>query len=528
MVLSTLVFVFIIIGFILLAVTRSVYRILRPYQSDADAYFHLQLTEEIRSNGHRLPKSPQQVVTSGVYGYPYLLHWLLSYLPRPAMPYVDRFFSPLMDLGVLLLAASLVPLGYLDLAQFPVVLTVLIATPQLVRPDQAQAIGLSARKPGTLVTTGAILALVIYVDTGAVSALAISIGLASVVPLLSKFSLQAMTVLLTVLAIFVAPEALLILFMSFVLAIILSRGHYLTVLRTHLKHLRDYAVSKQYKRFDHSIPSPVSFSRQILAADSPMAVAQTIFESRRLFPFFCNIPVIVALLGLVWAAVAGIDVAVSQPILVWLFAGVAAAFFTSLPHLLFLGEPERYLEYVYVPAFIVLGKSWLALGTQFHAAVSSLVIIGLILILGFYWTFQTRLFDPEREASIDDIVDRLNGLPQGTLIIHPSVIARNIIWFTDHDVVETLGNQATTDAAVTEYNRLFPEKHSRITDDIEWLRDQYHPDWVVYDLRWFEPNLPNSLYLPSSEPIYANEHFELYSFDTVAETDDHTESQQKP
>jgi hypothetical protein len=256
-----------------------------------------------------------------------------------------------------------------------------------------------------------------------------------------------------------------------------------------------------------------------------MAAIRTIFESRRLFPFFCNLPVVVTLLGLVWTTIAGVDIIVSRPVLVWLFAGVAAAILTSLPHLLFLGEPERYLEYVYLPAFVVLGEAWSALGTPYHAVVSSLTVIGILLIIGFYWTFQTRLLDPEREASIEDIVRKMKELPQGTLIIQPSVIARNIIWFTDHDVVETLGNQATTDAAVREYNRLFPEKHSRITDEVEWLRNQYSPDWVVYDLRWFEPDLPSSLHRPSSEPKYANEQFELYSFDMVAEAHCHTQQQ---
>jgi hypothetical protein len=430
-----------------------------------------------------------------------------------------------MDIGVLLLTASLVPLGYLDPILFPVVLAVLIAMPQLVRPDQAQAIGLSARKPGALVTTAAILAVVIYADTGAAPALAISVTLASLVPLLSKFSFQAMTVILTVLGVLVIPEALLILFASFVLAIILSRGRYLTIFRTHLKHLYDYAVSKQYKRFDHSIPSPIAFGKQIITADSPMAAIRTIFESRRLFPFFCNLPIVVTPLGLVWATIAGVDIIMFRPVLVWLFAGVAAAILTSLPHLLFLGEPERYLEYVYLPAFVVLGEAWSALGTPYHAVVSSLAIIGILLIIGFYWTFQTRLFGPDREAAIKHILSQLKKIPQGTLIIHPSVIARNIIWFTDHDVVETLGNQATTNAAVKEYNRLFPEKHSRITDEVEWLRNQYDPDWVVYDLRWFESDLPCSLHRPSSEPKYANEQFELYSFDTVAEAHCHTQQQ---
>jgi len=514
-----------IIGAILLAATRSVYRLLGPNRSDPDAYFHLQVTEEIRSNGHRLPKSPQQVTTGGVYGYPYLLHWLLSYLPRSAMPYVDRFFSPMMDVGFLLLTTTLVPLGYLDIIHLPIILAVLAATPQFVRPDQAQAIGLSARKPGNLVTTGVILAVVVYADTGALPALAISIALAALVPLLSKFSLQAMTVILAILGILVVPEALLVLCLSFLLSVVLSRGQYVTVLRTHLKHLHDYAVTKQYKRFDHSLPNPIAFGQQIFAADSPMDVAQSVFETRRLFPVLCNLPIVVTLLGLVWAAVTGVDVVVSRPFLVWLLAGVAVAFLTSLPNLLFLGEPERYLEYIYLPAFVILSKSWSTLGTPYHAVVGAFTVIGVVLICGFYWTFHSYLYEPEREAAIEDIVDQLNGLSPGTVIIHPSVIARNIIWFTDHDIVETLGNQATTDAVVTEYNHLFPEKHSRITNEVEWLRDQYEPDWVVYDLRWFETDLPNSLHRPSSQPRYANEQFELYSFDAVVEA--HRGSQQR-
>ncbi len=504
------------VGPILLVLTRSIYRLLGPTRSDADAYFHLHVIEEIRLNNHRLPNSPRQVETEGLYAYPYLLHWLLSYIPKRMMQSVDRFFSPTMDFGLFLFTVSLVPLGYLNPGHLPLVVAILVFTPELVRPDQSHAIGLSARKPGLLVVTGTVLALVVYLETGVVLALGVSIVLASFVPLLSKFGLQALTALLFVLGVLVNPVALLVLISSFALAILTSRGRYLTILRTHIRHLNDYAVSKQYKRFDHSFLAPVVLLRELSAADSPKEVAQTIFDSRRTFPFFCNIPVVISLIGLSWAAVSGVDLIVARPVLVWLFAGVAAGAVTSLPHLLFLGEPERYLEYVYLPSFVVTARAWTELGVLFKLTVGTLVASSGIIIFSFVWIFQTHLYEPKRDAALEDLVEHLQALQPATLIIQPSVIARNIIHLTEHSVVETLGNQASTEDIIREYNRLFPEKHSRITDDIDWLRERYDPDWVIYDLRWLDRDLQESLRRPSSDPVYANDQFELYPFDAVA------------
>lgn len=511
---------------VLVPCSRSIYRLLGPGRIDADGYFHLYLIEEIRNCGHRLPRSPEQVATRGEYAYPYGMHWFFSYLPRRAVATLERFFSPVCDALLFLVILLLIPLGELSVGTALPGALLFLFTPQLVQPDQAHGTGISARKPGLILTTLCLLLFARYVQTGDPYLLAGSVLVASFVYLTSKFSLQAMAGIMAAFAVFVSPLAIGVLVFGFVGAVVLSRGRYLVVFRTHLAHMKDYAVRKQYQRFNHSLGTPHDLVRDLRAANSWIDRLHVVFDSRRIFPLVRNSLPVAALLALFLAQYRGIDLGLPTVYVVWILAGAAAFLLISLPHLLFLGEPERYLEYTYLPCFVVIAGGWNQLTIVYDGLVVGLAAVGFVVMLGFVWAFERRLYEPARRAAIDDVAAYLSEKEAGVVALQPSTVARNLIWKTDHTFVETLGNQASTEAAVAEYERLFPEGHSLVTDDIEWLASEYDPDWVVFDLRWIHrTGSPGSLSQPDATPLYANEQFEVYPFDVFRADQSHDDKQ---
>lgn len=503
----------------LIVLSRSAYRLLGPDRIDADGYFHLYVVDEIRNNGHRLPRSPEQVTTRGEYAYPYFMHWVLSFFSRRTVQSIERFFSPLSDVALYAVVLLLLPFGAVAPEGMLVGAILLLLTPQLMQPDQAHGIGISARKPGLVLTTACLLLLTRFATTGSEFALGASVVLSSLVFLTSKFSLQALTFLVVPIGVFVEPLALLVLPVGFFGAVLMTGGRYLTVFRTHLSHLRDYAVRKQYQRFEHSVGTPVTLFRDVWQADSWLDGLHAVFESRRTFPLACNPLPIAAVAALGAALVSGVDLGVPDVYLVWLLSGAVTFVLISMPHLLFLGEPERYLEYTYVPSVVVVAAGVETLGAYYSGFVGSLALLAVAIVAGFVWSFERRLYEPERSAAIESLASYLSRKDPGVVVVQPSTVARNLVWKTDHSFVETLGNQASTPAAVEEYDRLFPEGHALVTDDLDWLEAEYDPDWAVFDLRWIDrTETPGSLSRPDSDPCFDNDQFEVYDFDVLRET----------
>lgn len=493
---------------------RSIYRLLLPEAIDGDAIFHLHVIEDTRQNGHRVPEQISQVATKGYFAYPHLLHRVLSYLPQRYVMVVERFFSPLSELafvGVLLL---LVPFGVLSLEGVVFVTILLVLTPQFVRPDMAHSIGMSARKPGLVLTTLSVLLFLQWHATGQLAFLGAAVLIGAAIFPLSKFSVQALLFIAIGFTVSTSVVALPYFAAALLLAVLLTRGRYLKVLRVHLLFLADFAKNKQYKKLDQSLPSPIGFVRGLWNADSPMDVMEVVHKSR-LRPFL-DFPVIVsALLAYGIMAVDGTAISMPPGYHAWIATGLVAMALISLPHLLFLGRPERYFEYVFLPAAVLVARAWPALGPEYRAAVVALHVVAAGLIGVYIWGFKNVFFAQDRYRAFRDVVAEIEDEPPGTLLVHPSRLAKRAAWQSEHTIVDTIGNQASTPEAVEELNRLFPDQYAYVTKDVAWLKETYDPDWVIFDLEKVEEHPEAGLDVPDTEPIYSNGTFELYRFDVL-------------
>lgn len=369
---------------------RSTYRMIAPDHAGGDAYdFFIQITD-IKRAGHRRPDEPSAVVTSGVYRYPYFVLWLLSFLPTDWLESVDRHFSPTMDLLFALLLVSLAPLGLLSWPQVPLVLLLFLATPQFMRPDLSHGTGLSMRKPGLLLSTGSLLALVDWTAGGAVWTVALAAVLGGFLMMTSKFGLQAWSFAVVGVAVVTTPLALVVVPAALVVATVVSGGRYLRILEGHLLHVHDYAVEKQYKRFNHSLPNPVAWFLAFLRVDSRMETLRLVHGNRWLRPFVDAPFSVVALATYGFAVAVGADATfgLHPSFHGWVVVCVVAFVVTSLPHFLFLGQSERYLEYSFLPAVLIVARGTETLGVAFDVVVGLSVLGGLAVAAVYVWSYR--------------------------------------------------------------------------------------------------------------------------------------------
>jgi len=490
--------------------SRSVYTLMVPDAIDRDAYAHMLYTSDIKRNGHTIPDRPRQVETSGTYAYPFLLHWVLSFLPLRWLPAVDRFFSPLADVVFTLLLFALVPLGVGDSWIVVFGLTVFLLTPQFVRPDLPNAIGLSSRKPGLILATASLLTFTSWLSTGSQPVLAAAVVCGATVFLSSKFSVQALLFVCLGLSI-AAPVALLYFVASALLAVVASSGAYLAVARSHLAHLYEYALIKQQKIFEPVRWNLLALLREIETVDELLRAA---YNNRIVRPLVNNPYAIVLGVTVVTQATTGTALDVPRIYYLWIGACVAAFVLTSLPYMLFLGKAERYLEYAFVPSVVVLAEGWRTFGAPYRAVVGVVLAGGVAVVAVYIWAYPRFFFSAEDERNWAELIDALSEFDPGTVVVQPFSGARRVAWSTNHSVVDFVMNEGTTPNA--ESDALCPDRYRVITSDVAWLADQYEPDLVVFDREKLgEVETTGGLRPPRGDPVFENDRFELYRFDVL-------------
>jgi hypothetical protein len=507
-----LIFVF---ALVTIFVFRIIYRIIEGDHADSDAYGQLLQIREIRRANHRRPESPNFSAAAGKYAYPYLVIWVLSFVPSRFLEDVERYFSGIMDVLYTLLFLVLLRFDILSEAGVLLALAVFFATPQFMRPDLAHGYGLSSRKPGLLFATGSLFSFYQWASTEVYVWFAVAVLCGAAMVMASRFSLQAYVFILLPSAIFVDISAIPLLILVLLTAVVVSRGRYLLILKTHISHMYDYATELQYKnKFDHNLPNPIGFVKAVLFADSYRERLDEVRTATILGELVMNPFVIPVVVGLVLLENTAVPVGFS----IWIASTLAAFVLTSLPHLLFLGQPERYLEYGFLPAVVLLSSGTFTLGPEYKLLIALTVVGGFVVELFLIYLFTNNLSKPTGSNDKQELISYLKSKQKGVVLAQPTIILANIAWETEHDVVDFFGGTPhTSEKATQQYNKIYPNTYCFVTNDLDWLQREFAPDWVVFDLEKTDGLEETDLSLPATSAIFENKRFKLYDFDTLYE-----------
>jgi len=509
----------ILLAFPVIFLTRSIYRFIAPYNVGRDAYGHLSLIQDIRESGHRIPESPSKAATEGKYLYPLLVHWILSFFLRDTVEVIERYFSGIMDM---ILALLIVSVGFLDILtwkQVVIALIVFVATPEFMRPYLSHGVGMSGRKPGLFFTTICFLSLSIWMSIGGVFSttgilsLTVSTVSGAFVVLTSKFSLQALF-FISVGMVYVTPVSLAVFVGAIVLAIVLSQGFAVPLLKGHIVFLYDYAVSKQFK-------IPHTNSMRILpdmsSVESVTDLLEQVYKNDIIRPTVNNLFVVSVAVVYIASYYTGESVSTPAGFDVWIASGVGAFVLTSLPYLRFLGQAERYLEYIYLPSVVVLALAWDAYGEWYSIFLVGIVAAGLVTVPVYTWVYKNVFYDEGDEERFNEVIRSLGEKDPDVVLMQPIWKGRDVAYETPHKVVDLILNGGSTEESTEEINRLFPTKYGYLTGEVNWIEEKYDPEWIVFELSQLPEFPEESIRPPDTQPEYENEGYQMYRFDDVLE-----------
>lgn len=372
--------------------------------NNSDTYFHLFLINYIRDNGVQEMLETKRFTRPFSLQYPWMLHWLLSYLPKEGVGYAERFFNPFWDsffalIFVLLGLALGVPLEHAVLGGLIYLLTPLSFGNLGTGP---RVITFTPRLFGEVIGGGVFLLEYLYFKTDQSFYLIIATILASSLFLMSKFSAQALILISVFLSILMLRvEPVLLVLSSFLICIVYSKGFYLKVLREHYGQLRSYFREVMADRIALSERNNLKVMLSVIRSGNLKRILVHFMVYNSFFIALYKSPIVFIALWLAWeSGDRGLE-------FTFLLSGVIVFLIVSLKWFLFIGEAERYLNYlllfpILILVFHISEYIWLAYG---------LIAYGVVyFVIDYYLVY---LKSSKFGGDINDkFIDYLNNVPQ--------------------------------------------------------------------------------------------------------------------
>lgn len=426
------VFLIIIGGFIL-----RIYPHLKYEYVGSDAYYHLIAAQKIRDNSFRLPRVIDRFTVEGEYRYPPLFHLILAVLPRCIHKYFPAAVETLHSLFVFVAVLGIY-------GELPALIAVTVFT--LIPKNIGYTTTLNPRPLGALSVSLIMVALFMYYRTGIYNYILIGGIFTGLLLLTHKMSTQFIAVAVIFLAAYLSIEnpvksllAVIVLIFGFVMAVIISKGHYLKVLNEHLRfiffHLNygDFSGKKKIK-------NPVKLVKYN--------------------------PWILLLIFLVFSKNL-INNENTKFFLLWSSVSIALAVFWIW------GDSVRYLEYASFPSSILIGL-WISSNIKVNTIIAIVIAVVSLSIIMIYWKKAYFVLDNDLITCLDFLknIPIANGKK---LLCLPGNMNYIAAYLTP---LKIIGGSA--DYAGLKYN-LEVFRPETTAQKIEGFIAENKPDYIVYD-----------------------------------------------
>ncbi|MGE5555452.1 MAG: hypothetical protein ACM3UY_04210 [Methanocella sp.] len=404
--------------------------------SSGDTYFHLYIAEHIQKNSWRFPKTlPKVILDEGgnirynYLIYPPLLHYITALIPHKYHLKSARILNLVILALISGLAATLVfsLSSNLPATFFTVVIVVFnLAVFEL-------AVTFTPRPLGLLFYS-LVVVLAVFFPQNSVALVIISL-LVSLIALSHKFALQILVLALVPYSlIFGNPLLLLSLFLGVLLAVAMSRGFYLKILKEHLGWLYFYSRHPPQAKISMKL-------KQIFA---------------RNFWFLVAVGAIVLFLAQSNPAFDSLMVRTTY----WAIITMVVAIVISIPRLAFLGEDYRYIEYSILPVGVIGGLSVVHL----NLPVLILILIALATNVLALFKYKKYLATSYSLTNPEDLYayKKLAEFGSNNMLVIPHIRTLEVGYFTKLKVVHGVRTVSNS-----------------IHDQLEHLTTNYTIDYVV-------------------------------------------------
>lgn len=340
--------------------TRLLPRILKPNKTDTDTWYHIASAVSIFKNNYNIPECNNGFILGGKYDYPFLGHWMMAVIFKDKILKYEKYIGPLTDTIYILVGYFY--LLYLaenyslqiDLSvEVKYFLLMALSITMLKISGGPRVYNYTPRIIGELFVFLYFIFLHLYfLDSSYEFFLAASLFGALALNT-STFGSQVMlfvSIGLSMACLSLVPLFLLVL--SGMGALILSWGHYTKVISQQLRYTFQYAT---YGQFNHPAVKDRNRLQQYLyflklLRNSDFKTAYTVFTKDLTFAnvAYKNLDVLIGIIIIFHSGF--VDSFIYSLIMVTF----TIFFFFSFRPLLFLGESDRYLDYVVVFSVIVI------------------------------------------------------------------------------------------------------------------------------------------------------------------------------
>jgi hypothetical protein len=371
-----------------------------------DRYYHRLIVDLIVKNRHKLITVHSNLLNTNIMSYPQLLHWVMSFLPERGYVFWSKYLNVLITTLLSVLNFGFVtalypkmesivhmPYGYYIL--WCSLIFALI--PYSYFGNNAKNVGLSARGVGLLFTHAFVYFTILLVLDFNWVYYGVVVLLGFFIILSSQFATQYLLLSFIPIGIlFQQWELFAVPFVAWILIFIIARKVAVNMVLGQGRHKVLYAtrLAKVFiLQFRESIWLDVFnlLPRKIyrvLFGHTKLKDEYPYFQGNALVIFFLQMPFVVLILlkMFIWPE-PGLALNVSFSIIV---ITVGIFFLTTFRITRFLGEPERYMEFV----FGLFGVAVLALYHDYIWIIVSVLAFSVILVAAqLYQAYQRRLVD---------------------------------------------------------------------------------------------------------------------------------------
>lgn len=443
----------------------------------SDTWYHISCADNIRKNKHKVPEKLEGYLLPSGYNYPFLYHFVLSFIPTQKIIKYERVFSAVID-GIMIVISYYMFSQILNDKDIALNLSILLTlSPTFLKVSTGpRAFDLTPRVFGELTTLLYFLAMYQFYLTNDFAFYFISITFGSISFLSSKFSVQVILIFSILMSVFIGSiEILLSPILSFIFAIIISDGKCMTLIKQQCTHLYKYATElknidgfigqinsiQQYKEF---VKSCVSFN---------LIKAYKILQLKLIYLnfFYKDFEYFILLVLFVQSSfflVEGplfIDIYVTA----WLSSGIFTFIITGTNALKFIGEADRYLEFAVFPLYVTLS---VFLNENF------IIIFTLFLLLFLYNLFvfcKSKSFNLNDLYSATDFI-RSNYNAENNnllgLVSHSSFYQGKLLTGLD-TMVSSASEFSKTNWKNNLWDKYYKPAFPVRTNDFEWMQQEF-------------------------------------------------------
>ena len=343
--------------------TRLIPRLFYPYAITSDTYFHLDIANKIRENGFVVPEINKNYIIPHRHLYPSLYHQFLALFGNKYRLSVERLsgalFDTLIALTMGLFAINYFPLYGIGNVEWIVVMACILycVYPMIIRVSGGpRSFNGSPRVLGQLFFVLNIATFLMYNSLGSWYFFVLSSLAVGLLIVTAKFAFQVVVFFTPFVCIFISWHYILIFFAGFLLSAIFTKGKVLRIINDNIRHSYFYYFAQKNLLYPSQILLSSYFKSCFTALNDLRHFKIRAFTYWAMNQkFYIHLLVVLSphILYVFFQPEFIFHNAVTRNLFFIVLLGVIVFFITSIRPFLFLGEAERYIEYISFPAILL-------------------------------------------------------------------------------------------------------------------------------------------------------------------------------